>query len=95
MSTTIVPVEPCSGFHKEIGSQSSGVDEVVSLFVVTDMLVISLSCFVVVAQYADAIDDERETVFEPVTASPHRIRHAPENEFDEDAFAQPVAFADQ
>jgi hypothetical protein len=89
-----VPVKPCSGRQKEISSQGVDANEVIGEFPVSDMLVISLSGFVVEAENAHIRSDQREAILEVMLAAPQRFRHTPHHDFREHAVAQPHAFAE-
>jgi hypothetical protein len=88
-----VPVKPFSGRHKEISSQGVDANEVVSELFVSDMLVISLSGFVVEAEYAHIFSDQREAVLEVVIAAAQWFGHAPNDDFREDTVPQHQPFA--
>ena len=60
----------------------------ISVFLLSDMPVISFASLVVIAKHTDAIDNEREPVFEFVTAAADRLWNAPDDEMCDRPIAQ-------
>lgn len=50
------------------------------------MAVITLPAFVVIAQHACPIDNERQAIFKPVFAPEHRLGNLPDDAFDAGRF---------
>lgn len=59
------------------------------------MQVIAFAGFVVVAQNAYAIDDEREPILVVVLAAAHGLRDTPNHDFSEDRLGQLLAIVSQ
>src|SRR5690606_42044211 len=87
-SMVTVPLKPCSGFQKEVSSQVIPADEVVAELPVSDMSVVTFSCFVVVAQHAFSPHDQREAVLEVVIAASQRPRQAPDHDLRRSVLAK-------
>jgi hypothetical protein len=73
--------------------QSLQVRECVADLAITNMLVVTFTGFVVIAENADSVGYERESVFVGVAASSQRSWNAPDRDLNEGRFRkdQPIA----
>ena len=67
----------------EIIDQTFPIHELITLLSAVDMLVIPFARLIVEANHADAINDERETIFEFVRACADRGRNPPDHDLGE------------
>ena len=79
----------------EIGEQLFKAGEAIGTFPVSDVFVVALASFVVIAEDANLIDDESQTVFQAVSRTDDRDGHFPNNDCDKAIICQLRSFSEK
>jgi hypothetical protein len=79
----------------KVSKQHIRINKMIGLLIVLDVAVIAFAGFIVVAQHANAIDDQRKTVLERMNRSTCRSRQSPYDDFDKCPRVQDMSFVKQ